>query len=257
MRLKPDSLDHVRAWAAELNGRGDEVLATLRDEDVVVESVFLDQTSTWALPASGGPEDSTWEGWTTPFGAVPEGGKLEGAPARRVLHRRGEPRAEPSPPARNPRPSSLCLRRRSPHTGLVRRCRVVPSRRRVAELSNSPPPDGKEVRGRSRRSQKWAETRPVRPDRQHPEDAQHEAGAPGAVGTSAGPTHEDPEHDGDCYCGKCKADQPIRPMNGYFAEHPRRVQNSRNDERRASGESHAWKGTRSECCFGHERTISP
>jgi hypothetical protein len=34
-----------RAWAAELNRRGDEVLATLRDEQVVVESVFLDQTS--------------------------------------------------------------------------------------------------------------------------------------------------------------------------------------------------------------------
>jgi hypothetical protein len=45
VRLKPDSLDRVRAWAAELNRRSDEVLATLLDEQVVVESVFLDQTS--------------------------------------------------------------------------------------------------------------------------------------------------------------------------------------------------------------------
>ena len=45
VRLKPGSLDRVRAWAAELNRRSDEVLATLRDERVIVESVFLDQTS--------------------------------------------------------------------------------------------------------------------------------------------------------------------------------------------------------------------
>lgn len=44
IRLKPDSLDRVRAWAAELNRRQDEVLATLHDEDVVVESAFLDST---------------------------------------------------------------------------------------------------------------------------------------------------------------------------------------------------------------------
>jgi hypothetical protein len=42
VRLKPGSLPRVQAWAAELNGRRDEVLATLRDEGVVVESVFLD-----------------------------------------------------------------------------------------------------------------------------------------------------------------------------------------------------------------------
>ena len=35
----------VRDWAAELNRRADEVLATLRDEGVVVESVFLEQTA--------------------------------------------------------------------------------------------------------------------------------------------------------------------------------------------------------------------
>jgi len=45
VQLRPGSLDGVRAWAAELNRRGDEVLTTLRDEQVVVESVFLDQTS--------------------------------------------------------------------------------------------------------------------------------------------------------------------------------------------------------------------
>ena len=42
VRLKPGALPRVQAWAAELNARRDEVLATLRDEGVVVESVFLD-----------------------------------------------------------------------------------------------------------------------------------------------------------------------------------------------------------------------
>ena len=42
--LRPGSLDRVREWAAELRSRPDEVLATLRDEGVVVESVFLDST---------------------------------------------------------------------------------------------------------------------------------------------------------------------------------------------------------------------
>ncbi len=45
VRLKPGSVGRVREWAAELNGRPDEVLATLRDEGVVVEAAFLDQTS--------------------------------------------------------------------------------------------------------------------------------------------------------------------------------------------------------------------
>jgi len=45
VRLKPDSIDRVRTWAAELNRRRNEVLETLRDEQVIVESVFLDQTS--------------------------------------------------------------------------------------------------------------------------------------------------------------------------------------------------------------------
>jgi uncharacterized protein DUF6176 len=42
VRLKPGSLPRVREWAAELTVRREEVLATLRDEGVVVESVFLD-----------------------------------------------------------------------------------------------------------------------------------------------------------------------------------------------------------------------
>jgi hypothetical protein len=42
VRLVPGSLPRVREWAAELNARRDEVLATLRDEGVRVESVFLE-----------------------------------------------------------------------------------------------------------------------------------------------------------------------------------------------------------------------
>jgi L-rhamnose mutarotase len=42
VRLEPGSLPRVREWATELNARRDEVLATLRDEGVRVESVFLD-----------------------------------------------------------------------------------------------------------------------------------------------------------------------------------------------------------------------
>ena len=42
VRLEPGSLPRVREWAAELNDRRDEVMATLRDEGVRVESVFLD-----------------------------------------------------------------------------------------------------------------------------------------------------------------------------------------------------------------------
>jgi hypothetical protein len=45
VRLKPGSLPRVREWARELNTRRDEVLATLADEGVHVESVFLDGES--------------------------------------------------------------------------------------------------------------------------------------------------------------------------------------------------------------------
>ena len=45
IRLKPDSIERVREWASELRARPDEVMATLRDEGVVVESAFLDSTA--------------------------------------------------------------------------------------------------------------------------------------------------------------------------------------------------------------------
>ena len=45
IRLKPDSIEKVRAWAKTLNERKDEALATLRDETVILEAVFLDQTT--------------------------------------------------------------------------------------------------------------------------------------------------------------------------------------------------------------------
>ena len=44
IRLKPDSLDRVREWARTINSRMDEALEALRDEGVVIESVFLDRT---------------------------------------------------------------------------------------------------------------------------------------------------------------------------------------------------------------------
>jgi hypothetical protein len=45
VQLKPGSVERARAWAAELRSRAEEVLATLRDEGVVIESVFLDERS--------------------------------------------------------------------------------------------------------------------------------------------------------------------------------------------------------------------
>ena len=42
IKLKSGSIKRVREWAAEINRRRDEALATLRDEGVLVESVFLD-----------------------------------------------------------------------------------------------------------------------------------------------------------------------------------------------------------------------
>lgn len=42
VRLKPGSLERVRAWAQTLNDtRRSETLATLRDEAMLIESVFL------------------------------------------------------------------------------------------------------------------------------------------------------------------------------------------------------------------------
>ncbi len=45
IKLKPSSIEKVRTWTRTINERQDEALATLRDEGVVLETVFLDQTS--------------------------------------------------------------------------------------------------------------------------------------------------------------------------------------------------------------------
>jgi hypothetical protein len=44
IKLKPNSIEKAREWARVLNERKDEALATLRDESVVLEMAFLDQT---------------------------------------------------------------------------------------------------------------------------------------------------------------------------------------------------------------------
>ena len=44
-KLKPDSIEKAREWAKTLNERKDEALATLRDEQVILETVFLYRTS--------------------------------------------------------------------------------------------------------------------------------------------------------------------------------------------------------------------
>jgi Family of unknown function (DUF6176) len=44
IKLIPDSLEKVRTWAKTINERKDEALATLRDEGVILEAAFLDQT---------------------------------------------------------------------------------------------------------------------------------------------------------------------------------------------------------------------
>jgi hypothetical protein len=46
IRLKDNSLERVREWAGTINNsRRAEALATLRDETVVIEAAFLDQTA--------------------------------------------------------------------------------------------------------------------------------------------------------------------------------------------------------------------
>lgn len=45
IKLKPGSVPRAREWAMVINARRDEALATLRDEGVVLECAFLDQTS--------------------------------------------------------------------------------------------------------------------------------------------------------------------------------------------------------------------
>lgn len=45
IKLKSNSLEKVREWKRVIDERKDEALATLRDEGVILETVFLDQTS--------------------------------------------------------------------------------------------------------------------------------------------------------------------------------------------------------------------
>jgi len=45
IKLKPGSVGKAREWAMVINARRDEALETLRDEGVVLECAFLDQTS--------------------------------------------------------------------------------------------------------------------------------------------------------------------------------------------------------------------
>ena len=44
IRLKPGSLGRVREWTSTINSQVDEALATLRDEGVIIECVFLDSS---------------------------------------------------------------------------------------------------------------------------------------------------------------------------------------------------------------------
>ncbi len=44
IKLKPNSIEKVRESVKVINERKDEALATLRDESVVLECAFLDQT---------------------------------------------------------------------------------------------------------------------------------------------------------------------------------------------------------------------
>ena len=45
IKLKPDSIEKARVWAKFINDRKAEALATLRDESVIWECAFLDQTA--------------------------------------------------------------------------------------------------------------------------------------------------------------------------------------------------------------------
>ena len=44
IKIKSGSIDRVREWAQTMNERRNEALATLRDETVIIESIFLDRT---------------------------------------------------------------------------------------------------------------------------------------------------------------------------------------------------------------------
>lgn len=45
IKLKPNLIEKAREWAQVINERKTEALATLRDESVILETVFLDRTT--------------------------------------------------------------------------------------------------------------------------------------------------------------------------------------------------------------------
>ena len=45
IRLKPNSIEKAREWSQTIKTCKEEALATLRDESVILETVFLDQTT--------------------------------------------------------------------------------------------------------------------------------------------------------------------------------------------------------------------
>jgi hypothetical protein len=45
IRLHPNCVERAREWAREVNRRSDEALATLYDEEVFIESAFLDSST--------------------------------------------------------------------------------------------------------------------------------------------------------------------------------------------------------------------
>lgn len=45
IKLKPNSIEKAREWAKTINARNQEALAALRDESVILETVFLDRTT--------------------------------------------------------------------------------------------------------------------------------------------------------------------------------------------------------------------
>jgi hypothetical protein len=45
VKLKPDRLNAVHEWQAEMNRRKEEALQTMREEGMIVETTFLERTS--------------------------------------------------------------------------------------------------------------------------------------------------------------------------------------------------------------------
>ncbi len=45
IKLKPDSIEKVKSWGAKLNSEHEEVAKLLKNEGIVIESAFLEQSS--------------------------------------------------------------------------------------------------------------------------------------------------------------------------------------------------------------------